>query len=351
MAGRALAFSDPDVIRLLSEDFVAVAENSSSLERQQDEKGVFFRQIAAQGHYGGRTYPTTTRQGSCTFTADGRFLASVNTRDPAGMAGMVRTALTRWAEPEPDPTAGGGQLAALPEVDPVDKDYPADGLVLEAVARDLPREVDTRPDDWRKIAWNFDYVWLTRDEARALVPEARQPGSRREAPWLVVRRLARFHLRDFVRGEPFNWPEEAIRAGNLTAEIVATTGDTIALVLRGQVRLEHEARWVRPEDGEERRYSSGYDCALYGEATWDDARQRFASFDLVASGPRWGANQYNNREDDLGPAPLGIAFGLAGDTPREHTPPHCLRTWRHATDIARPSRVVVNQPDYFGAGE
>ena len=69
----------------------------------------------------------------------------------------------------------------------------------------------------------------------------------------------------------------------------------------------------------------------------------------VAAGPRWGANQYNNRDDDLGPEPLGIAFGLAGTSPREHTPPHCLRTWRRATEGARPSRVVVGHNDYFGS--
>jgi hypothetical protein len=349
VAGRAQAFSDPAVIRLATEEFIAVAENSSALERQQDTKGEFFRQVANQGHYGGRTYPTSTRQGSYAFTADGDFLASVNTRDPAGMAAMLRTALERWQALEAPATNGHpGSFGHLPEVDPVDVGYPVGGLVLEAVARDLPRTVDTRPYDWRKIAWNFDYAWFTRDEARALVPEPRAVGSRRAAPWAVIRRLGRFHLRDFVRGEPFAWPEEAIREGELTAEIVAIAGDMIELVLRGHIRLEHEARWVRPEDGEERHYPSGFDATLYGEATWDEARGVFVAFELVAAGPRWGANQYNNRDDDLGPEPLGIAFGLAGTSPREHTPPHCLRTWRRATERARSSRVVVGHNDYFG---
>ena len=65
----------------------------------------------------------------------------------------------------------------MPEVDPADTGYPEDGLVLEAVARDLPRVADRRPDDWRKIAWNFDYAWFTRDEARAMVPEPRAIGT------------------------------------------------------------------------------------------------------------------------------------------------------------------------------
>jgi hypothetical protein len=162
-----------------------------------------------------------------------------------------------------------------------------------------------------------------------------------------MRRIARFHLRDFVRGEPFAWPEEAIRRAELESEVVAVSGGEVRLALRGAVRLEWEHRWVRPEDGEERRYPSGYDCALWGEATWDAGRGAFTAFELVAAGQRWGASQYNNREDDLGPQPLGIAFTLAGDAPSERTPPHCLRTWRREGEGARPSRVVVTSHEYF----
>lgn len=268
---------------------------------------------------------------------------------PVGVAETLRTALARWGKPTASSNGHEStQDDDLPEVDPTDIGYPEDGLALEAVARDLPRVEDRRPDDWRKIAWNLDYAWFTRDEARALVPEPRAIGSRREAPWAVVRRLARFHLRDFVRGEPFAWPQEAIRHGALTTEIVAIAGERVQLALRGRIHLELETRWVRPEDGEERRYPSGYDAALYGEATWDETRGAFVAFDLVAAGPRWGANQYNNRDDDLGPEPLGIAFGLAGSSPRERTAPHCLRTWRRAAESTRPSRVVVGLDDYFG---
>ena len=100
MAGRAQAFSDPTVIQLARDFFVPVAEDSSALERRHDDKGEFFRHIAEQGHYGGRTWPTLTRQGSYAFTADGRFLGSINTRSPHGMVGMLQRALERWHEPD-----------------------------------------------------------------------------------------------------------------------------------------------------------------------------------------------------------------------------------------------------------
>ncbi len=84
MAGRAQAFSDPTIIALASERFVPVAENCSPLQSQRDAKGEFFRLVAEQGHYAGRTYPTGTRQGMYVFTADGKVLGAANTPTHSG---------------------------------------------------------------------------------------------------------------------------------------------------------------------------------------------------------------------------------------------------------------------------
>jgi hypothetical protein len=83
--------------------------------------------------------------------------------------------------------------------------------------------------------------------------------------------------------------------------------------------------WRRPEDGTHRTSDCGFDAALAGEAAWDRAAERFVTFDVVATGPRQGTNQYNNRNDDLGPAPMGIALQLAGSDPKDRTPPHQVR--------------------------
>lgn len=342
MTGRESVFSDPTIIQLASERFVPVAENSSALERQADDKGEFFRHVVEQGHYGGRTFPTATRQGSYTFLPDGTFLASINSVDPERMAGMMREALARLeraddlGEPSPVQLAETGPDADL---------YPADGLVLEATVRDLPRPDGTLTDG----KWNIDYVWLTRDEARSLVPERVSVGEHREISWPIVRRLARFHLRDYVRGEPFNWPERAIRHGELATEVVDVSGAQVRLRLTGAVRLQDEVEWVAPEDGETKRYDCGFDCTVQGEAIWDAGQEEFTAFEMVAVGDRWGTNQYNFRYDDLGPAPMGIAFVLAGRSPSERTAPHCLVTWRPPEQRARrPSRVSVAPDEYFG---
>jgi hypothetical protein len=321
VAGRESVFSDPAVVQLASEAFVPVAENCSPLQSQQDAKGEFFRLVAEQGHYAGRTFPTGTRQGYYTFTPDGRLLTALNSRDPRAIEAMLHQALERWqllaaVDGHTDSGAVGEYAPARPDL------YPADGLVLQLTARDLPREVDTRPDDWRKRAWNLDYAWFTRDEARELVPTPTVPGASRAWPRRVVRRLALFHLRDFVRGEPSAWPEEALRHAEVTSGVTAVDGDRITLRLTGTIKLQYEMSWRRPNDGARHTSDCRYDAALSGEAIWDATQERFVSFELLASGPRQGTNQYNNRGDDLGPAPMGIAFTLAGTRPSDRTPPH-----------------------------
>ena len=307
-----------------------MAENCSPLQSQPDAKGEFFRLVAEQGHYGGRTFPTPTRQGLYVCTPGGTTLGALNTRDAGPLLEMLQTALERW-----DQLAVHATSEAPGEYDRFRADrYPHGGLVLRAIARDLPREVDTRIDDWRKIAWNLDYAWFTREEAASLVPDPALPGATAEASPELVRRLGRFHLRDFVRGEPAPWPADALHDASLSSVVTGVSGDTVTVSLHGRIRLEAEFRWVRQGDGQSHASPCSFDATLSGEAEWDRMTGRFVRFDLAASGPRAGTQQYNNRPDDLGPAPMAVVFELAGDSPRDRTPPH---TVLHAQYFGEPA--------------
>jgi hypothetical protein len=74
------------------------------------------------------------------------------------------------------------------------------------------------------------------------------------------------------------------------------------------------ARTVTPQ-------KRGYEARLLGRATYDVAKERFLTFELVAVGTRWGGTQFNVRRDDLDPAPMGVLFTLAGDSPWERVAP------------------------------
>ena len=200
MASRALAFSDPDVIALATRQFIPVAENCSYLQRRRDAKGEFFRLVAEQGHYSGRTQPSGTRQGIYACNAEGRLLASINTRQAEPMLGMLNNALRKWRE-EPGDIARSEPLVAYAPDPRSPRGCPEGGLVLKVYTRDLPRTPDTRPDDWRRDAVNYDHAWFTREEAESLLPPDAVVGARHPVPPAIVRRLARFHLLDTARGE------------------------------------------------------------------------------------------------------------------------------------------------------
>lgn len=340
MASRALAFSDPHVIELATTAFVPVAENCTYLQRQQDAEGEFFRQVAEQGHYGGRTDPTDTRQGIYACAADGTFLASVNTRAAEKMLDMMRRALDAWearrstaqapsAQPSPASPNGRGASEPIPALFEADPRYvrqsPPGGISLKVYSRDLPRprgeSAGAERDDWRLRAWNLDHAWLTADEVRSLIPSDPAAGKSYPVPWPIVRRLARFHLIDNVRGEVSMWREEDVKEAVLTATVERVDGARIAVRLAGRVLNKARGAWSIEGNGPAVGTERGYDAQLLGYAAFDRERAVVERFDLVAIGSRWGATQYNVRGDDLGPAPLGIAFELAAGVAADRTPP------------------------------
>ncbi len=306
---------------MISERFVPVAENCSPLQRaQQDAKGEFFRYVAEQGHYAGRTIPSASRQGLYAFKADGTLLASVNTREARPLLGMLDRALERW---EDDPHTGAGTPETYDPDPNYRSRYPEGGLVLLVTTRDLPREVDTRPDDLRRRAFNHDYAWFTRDEAASIVPADPRVGQRVPLPWPIVRRIARFHLLDSTRGETPSWRDEHVEVAYLSVEVTRVDSASVHMRLEGRIRNHAHGTWaVRAFQPPVADNDRGFDARLLGFLTYDRSEAAFIRFDVLAIGTRWGGTEHNGRYDDLAPAPMGVLFELAGSLPRDRTPPH-----------------------------
>jgi hypothetical protein len=199
---RRSVWSDPEVVEL-ARAFVPVTDEVHRLQTGSDPECRLFQKIAEQGHYAGQTYPSSTRQGTYAAAPSGVLLASINSNDAKAMAGMLRRALERWdvlsREERLLPNDPAGETAQIRRAEQF---YPEDGLVLNVFSRDLPRGEATEADDWTAHAWNRDMAWFTRDEARTfLPPEPTGAGQRHEVPEPIVRRLARLHLVDNVRGQ------------------------------------------------------------------------------------------------------------------------------------------------------
>jgi hypothetical protein len=305
----------------LAAQFIPAADEVYRLQNGSDAECRLFQKFAEEGHYGGR--PGRTRQGTYAATPSGVLLASVNSNDAGRIADLLRDALAKWKKlpraerlQAEDPK---GQGAALRRAE---RYYPEGGLVLHVYSRDLPRE-DVAAG-WRGKAWNQDYAWFKKEEAKQFLPQHVRVGQKQEVPAPLVRRVARAHLVDNVRGQTGPFDEKHIEKARLTAEVTGADAGIVSLRLEGETRAAAEGAWAVAGLRGGRNLTPqkrGYEARLLGKATYDVKQERFLTFELVAVGMRWGATQFNVRRDDLGPAPMGVLFVLAGTSPSERVAP------------------------------
>jgi hypothetical protein len=323
-------------VRELAAQFIPVADEVYRLQTGTDAECRLFQKFAEQGHYGGR--PGTTRQGTYAATPSGELLASVNSNDPERIADLLRDALARWQKLGRDdrllPNDPKSQASALRRAE---RAYPEGGLVLHVYSRDLPR-ADVAPG-WRGKAWNQDYAWFQSPEAKQFLPPELRVGQKHELPAPLIRRLARAHLVDNVRGQTMPYDEKHIEKARLTTEVTAVNGDLVSLRLEGETRAAAEGTWSVSGQRGRRNITPqkrGFETRLLGQATYDVKQERFRSFELVAVGTRWGGTQFNVRRDDLAPAPMGVLFTLAGANPWERVAPAFFRDVYAWTEGNRP---------------
>jgi hypothetical protein len=319
---RQSVWTDPEVAEL-ARKFIPAADEVGRLQSGRDTECLLFQKIAEQGHYAGRTRPSSTRQGTYATTADGRLLSSWNSNDPRVVAGKLREAIAAWErlQAENRPPAETARLQAA-ELNRKDRFYPKDGLVLRVNTRDLPRDP---PQEGRWAdSWNQDFAWFKKDEARQFVPQDVTPGQTCEVPRALLERLARMHFVDNVRGQTTHFPPRADVEAQLTSRITALEGDVVVLRLEGRTKAEEEGSWPIGGFRDMNRPSPqkrGMELQLLGRARYDRQQEKFVSFELVATGTRWGGTQYNGRARDLAPAPFGALLTLAGDTGAERVAP------------------------------
>ncbi len=309
MATRRSVWSDDDVQRL-AQRFVPVADEVSRLQRDQEPDCRFFQGFCEQGHYGGRTKPSNTRQGIYAVTPTGRFLASCNTRQGKDVVAMLQKALAKWDALPKQERSGAAAALDPAAVRRFEQLRPTDGLVLRVYSRDLPRQKVT--EGWRGQAWNQDHAWFRRDEMLAMVPDA-TVGAERPFPDEALLRMARVHLVDNVRGQTLSHGPQHVVARQLVARTVALDGDVQSLLFEGAVRIDRTGTWATRGYGPDSVQRLGFDAQLLGAAKFDRKQQRFVEWKLLAVGMRHGATEFNGRHDDFGPAPMGIAFALQPD--------------------------------------
>lgn len=316
----------------MTSKFIPAADEVGRLQSGRDAECRLFQKIAEQGHYAGRTQPSSTRQGTYATTADGTLLTSWNNNDPRFVARKLRQALNEWGrlQAEGRATSGESRLEAA-RLERADRFYPDDGLVLRVNTRDLPRE-EPQEGRWAN-AWNQDLAWFRRDEARQFLPEALESGQERDVPRPLVERLVRFHLLDNVRGQTGPFPAGAVEEARLSVRITGVEDGAVSLRLEGSTRAVQRGNWPISGYRDMNRPSTqerGLKMDLLGHARYDLEAGRFVAFEVVAVGTRWGGTQYNGRGRDLDPGPFGAVLSLAGDSRADRVAPEHFRGygWR-----------------------
>lgn len=324
MAGRALAFSHPEIVRLAKERFVAVACDDWYQRRRNDAEGKFFRGVADQGPRDGRD--GATRQGIYALTADGTLLSYRNAgQSPEATLDALRAALHQWERlPE---SRRAPAAVKVPDPGPLDGGYtrkpPAGGVVVNVFTRALDEmpSGDVKPSAVCKVGGGAeaarDHLWITRDECKALAPAGLTPGQSFAMPQSLALRLVRFHLVDDTRGEPPFWRARDVRRNDLQLTVASVESGTMKLRLTGSVLLATDANAGRAD--------RGYDASVAGDLTFDLQRQALATFDVVVLGNHWGEGTFT-RGARPGRQPLGIVFQLAdGRSPGDGVPPQAAR--------------------------
>jgi hypothetical protein len=298
----------------LAAKFVPAADEVYRMQNLQtgtDPECWLFQKFAELGHY--RT-PGTTRQGTYCATPSGILLASINSNDPKRIADMMQRALAKWQTlKREERLLPDDPKKQLPNIKRPERYYPEDGLVLRVTSRDLPRDLpkakSPKANRWVN-AWNEDFAWFTKGEARQFLAKKPEVGQKQDVPKAVIQRIACAHLVDNVRGQTAPFEESQVKKAWLTAEVTAIDGTAVTLRLEGESLT-----------GEQGKNKHGLDVRLLGKASYDLAKERFVAFELVAVGSRWGATQLNGRKNDQDTAPIGFLFTLAGDGGCERVAP------------------------------
>ncbi len=168
------------------------------------------------------------------------------------------------------------------------------GLKLEVTMRDLPRGNVTKPGRgvFQQCAYNISWTGFSPQEALHFVTESDE---KQRLPGEILERFSKT-LKDCVRGQCSDWGRGAVKQGELYTQCIRREANMLTMRVTGTARFSEGGR--------------AYSCQLHGRVVYDKQAKRFTQFQLVASGQRRGRSQFNGRNDDPGPAPMGVAYVL-----------------------------------------
>ena len=234
MVDRASTFADPEIIELLTNNFIPVAFDQWYQRHQKDTAGRFYQKIAAQGP---RDDMNQTTQGFYLADSDGRLLEFNNNRGPERIKSVIKRALKDWQAPASTPLVKDNTPLDLPDK------KPKRSVVVQVNTRVI-EGYQAANDSYQKImqlAIGRDNLWIFESEIRQLGAGI--------FPNSLAEKIVRFHAVDNTRGEPPMWSTSEIKSleimlhqsGKVSGQFAMATADgerTCAGDILGYVALE-----------------------------------------------------------------------------------------------------------------
>jgi hypothetical protein len=327
---RGLTFWNDATIKLIRENFIAAAV-PTWVCRAQNPEGEFLRGAGIDKQW-------VTSSGYMTCVSPGGKLL--------GYAPSEKLLQAFRKLPASERNPGAVKVPELTAAERLIPSPPPAGLVFKVHARFLSRGGHGKlryaePEDFPLMGkttegrhrWllflqpNTEYMWLTADEARSLVPAKAVKGEEWEVPSNLVERLARFHLtpRRAMTSEGGILGKKEIKSAKLVPVVDEVSPEQLRLRLTGFV---HTGTTFDKDKATTPNGPLGFGlmAPLHGVAEFDRTTNRFVRFDLIALGEVWGrwgdANGKSLFVERPGSTPFGFALELAkGDSPTERIPP------------------------------
>lgn len=247
--------------------------------------------------------------------------------------------------PEEERKPAGGPLADLSPGEQSIVAPPKNGLILRVHTRAMARDdkggyrqvvIDDCPlfkgdvkrfaDSSHYFGPNTDYMWITEEEWRSLLPASPAKGDRVEVGKAIAHRLALFHLMPRrLTSEGAGWSKSALKSAKLSLVVADTNEERIRFRAEGFAHLgsDYDAHKATTPNGP---LPFGYAAPLHGIVEFDRKKDAFRRFDLVAVGDVWGrwgdANNKSLFVERPGREPLLVGFELArGEAATDRLPP------------------------------
>ncbi|WP_395092589.1 hypothetical protein [Armatimonas sp.] len=294
---RASKFSDPRVIKSLQQDFIPVTGDTHEIQNGKSPARNWFMQMAQSVNP--RILSGQTAQGHYVAGADGAGSGFNNNRDVERLLQLLKTGQEKFAQnPPARVTVAANELGS-----DFTRLAPVGSSILRIFVRIHPLPAGC--NELNKGAAR-DHLWVLPQEVRAM---AEAPGSGEFAlPPTLIARLARYHLTDFVRGEPNFWRGSEVKRARFEGTLLQKTAETVEIRFMGDYAMQ---------TGNGQR---GLDGKMEGAFTLDRASAKIRKFRAFAEGHAWGAGTYTPSPPP-GKFPLLFALQETNDAFSKIVPP------------------------------